>query len=164
MRGLGRARVGDVRLAGLTGRCRWMGGDVGPEVDPGLGLSEDQAGRGHPVGQLGPVPVAVHDGLVADELLAVPGLLCPGQGDQLVGGSELAEEQLEQSGVAQLGGRAGRVAEPVAEGAPALVGDRVVTPVAAALLSFLGQQPGGGQPRGFGVQLGKGNDQNWPTV
>lgn len=74
-----------------------MGGDVGPEVDPGLGLGEDQAGRGHPVGQLRPLLVAVHDGLVADELLAVPGLLCPGQGDQLVGGRELAEKQLEQS-------------------------------------------------------------------
>ena len=38
--------------------------------------------------------------LVADELLAVPGLLCAGKGDQLAGGGELAEKQLEQSGVA----------------------------------------------------------------
>jgi hypothetical protein len=53
----------------------WVGGDVGPEVDPGLGLLVAEAGGGDPAGQLGPVAVAVHDGLVVGQLLAVPGLL-----------------------------------------------------------------------------------------
>jgi len=68
-----------------------------------------------------------------------------------------AEEELEQRGLAQLGGRGAGIGEPPGQRLPAGVGDRVMLASAAALLLAHRHQAGGRQAVGLGVELRVGD-------